>query len=330
MKTMRHAINRRALLAAGVFTATLPRRAAAQQQPARRARLVLAGPFASVSNPLIRIAESGALRDVADTVEFVTWKDPDQLRVLAIEGKADFVAMPSNVAANLHNRGVRLRLLNVGGWGSLWVVSRKPGVKALADLKGQELLLPFRGDMPDIVLQLVAARQGIEPQRDLKLRYTATPIEAMQLLVMGRGEHALLAEPTVSTALRKAQGLHRSIDLQQEWGQAFQRAPRIPQAGVCVLGKALDDTALVARFQAAYAEAHGWCGNDPDACGALVARRIDMLTPEGVADALRAVKHPFATGAQARPELEFFFEQLRARDPGMVGGKLPAADFYGS
>lgn len=34
--------------------------------------------------------------------------------------------------------------------------------------------------------------------------------------------------------------------------------------------------------------------------------------------------------AQARPELEFFFAQLHARDPALLGGKLPDAGFFGT
>jgi NitT/TauT family transport system substrate-binding protein len=97
------------------------------------------------------MVESGALRDVADVVEFQPWKDPDQLRVLAMDGRADFVAMPTNVAANLYNRGVALQLLNVSTWGVLWMVSRDAGLKTLADFKGKEIAMPFRADMPDIV-----------------------------------------------------------------------------------------------------------------------------------------------------------------------------------
>jgi len=76
-------------------------------------RLVLAGPSSSVSNPLIHMVESGALGDLADKVEFVSWRDPDQLRLMALNGQADVLAMPVNVAANLYNRGAKLRLLNV-------------------------------------------------------------------------------------------------------------------------------------------------------------------------------------------------------------------------
>ncbi|MCX7672716.1 MAG: hypothetical protein N2Z63_03805 [Thiobacillaceae bacterium] len=166
-------------------------------------RLVLAGPYAAVSYPLIHMVDSGALADVAEQVEFVAWKDPDQLRVFVLQGGADFVALPTNVAANLYNRGVPLKLLNVSTWGVLWLLSRDAGRTRLADFRGEEIAMPFRADMPDIVFSLLARAQGLDPRRDFRLRYVASPLDAMQLLVMRRVDHALLAEPAASMALRK-------------------------------------------------------------------------------------------------------------------------------
>lgn len=306
--------------------------------PARRARLVLAGPPAAVSNPLVRIVEAGLLRDVADQVELTVWKDPDQLRLLVLQGQADFVALPTNVAANLHNKGLPLQLVNVSTWGVLWLVSRDPALRTLADFQGRELLMPFRGDMPDIVFRALAARLGLDAQRDFRLRYVASPLDAMQLLLARRAEHALLAEPAVSIALRKTSTfplsavsprLYRSVDLQQAWGQAWQRAPRIPQAGIAALGAAREDAALLQRLQQAYEQALAWCEAEPDACGAAVAQRMPQLDAAGTADSVRADNSRFVTARQARDELEFFFEQLRAREPGLIGGRLPAASFYG-
>ena len=159
---------------------------AAQAQPAsvKRPKLVLAGPFALVSYPLMRIADSGALRDVAEQAEFTTWKNPDQLRALAIQSSADLVAMPSNVAANLYNRGVPLKLLDITTWGLLWMVSRESGLKTLADFRGKEVVMPFRGDMPDIIFRLLAEHEGLAVGKDITLRYVASPIDATRALAV--------------------------------------------------------------------------------------------------------------------------------------------------
>ena len=319
-------------LAAALFAFSAPAQA-------RQPKLVLSGPFAAVSFPLIHMVESGALKDVAETVEFRSWKDPDQLRVLALDAKSDvdFVAMPTNVAANLYNRGVRLQLVNVSTWGVLWMVSREANLKTLADFKGKEILMPFRADMPDIVFQVLAEKQGLDVKRDFTLRYVGSPLDAMQMLITRRADHALLAEPAVSVALRKTKSfpvsviapeLYRSANLQEEWGRVTQRPARIPQAGMVALGRALADPALVEKFQKAYAASLAWCEKHPEECGKLVAKRVDMLTPEGVADSVRVDNAVFVTAREAKPELEFFFGLLHARQPALVGGKLPDGGFY--
>lgn len=300
-------------------------------------KLVLAGPYATVSNPLIRLVDSGALSDVADEVSFVSWNSPDQLRAMAISGQADFIAMPSNVAANLHNRGVKLQLVNIGIWGILTVLCRDERIRTMADLKGQEVVMPFRADMPDVIFRVVARELGIDVDRDMKLRYVATPLDAMQLLITRRADNALLAEPAASVGLRKTRSfpvsvvapeLYRGVDMQAEWGRAFGRPPRIPQAGIVMMGQHLGNRALLSRFQAACTEALQWCENNADACGQAVARRVEMLTPEGVADAIRLDQAEIVSAEAAEAELRFFYERLLEYQPGLIGGKLPAADFY--
>jgi len=312
--------------------------AMALPQTPLRARLVLAGPPAAVTFPLLHMLESGALDDVAREVTFTLWSSPDQLRVLALDGKADFMAMPTNVAANLYNRGVPLQLVNVSVWGMLWMVSRNPDLKTLADFKGQEIAVPFRADMPDIVFSYLIARSGMDPRRDFTVRYTATPMDAMQLLITRRVDHALLAEPAVSMALRRTQtfplsvvapDLYRSVNLQQEWGRLLDTEAHIPQAGMAVVGDVRHDAGLVARLEAAYAQSNQWCLENASACGALAAKYIPMLNPEAVADAVAFLPRHYTTAAQARAELEAFFTLLLARQPASVGGKLPADAFYG-
>ena len=262
-------VNRRQLLqtaAALVAPTVLPAWAAPLPQ------LTLSGPPAIVSAPLIHMAQSNALAGVAAKTVFTPWRDPDQLRVMAIGNKADILAMPSNVAANLYNRGAGVQLLNIATWGALWVVTRDGQRQTLLDFKGEEIAVPFRGDMPDIMLQLLCAKQGINAQRDLQLRYVPSPMEAMQLLITRRVRHALLVEPGVSMALRKTQSfpvnvvapeLHRGVDLQQEWGRLFKRPPRIPQAGIAAVGAVRQHPEVLAAVQKAYAASVVWCRANP-------------------------------------------------------------------
>lgn len=312
---------------------------AAAAAAGRLPRIALAGPPAIVSAPLIHMAETNALGGIAEHTTFTLWRDPDQLRLMALGHKADVLAMPSNVAANLYNRGAGVTLLNIATWGALWIVTRDAQRKALADFRGEEIAVPFRGDMPDLMLQLLAAKQGLDVRRDLRVRYVPTPMEAMQLLITRRVSHALLSEPAVSMALRKTQSfpvgliapeLHRGADLQQEWGRVFQRPPRLPQAGIAAVGAVRGQPAVLAAVSEAYARSVAWCRANPQDCGRLMAARIDLLTPEAVADAIATSQLDAVPAQAARSDIAFFFEQLYARDPALLGGKLPDAGFIHS
>lgn len=303
-------------------------------------KLVLSGPFAGVSNPLIHMVETGALNDVAYNVEFRPWNGPDQLRLMAMgkgDFKADFIAMPSNVAANLYNRGVELQLMNISIWGILWMVSRDDNMKTLADFKGKEIAMPFRADMPDILFEQIALAEGLDPKKDFNLRYTPNPLEAMQLLILRRVDHALLAEPAISMALRKTQSfpvsviapdLFRSVDIQKEWGRVFNREARIPQAGMTAMKSVLDNPVVLQRFQEEYAKSAKWVLENPKETGEMVAKHIEMLTPEAVADSLKWTLIDVKSAQESREELEFFYKKLLSHTPALVGGKLPDDNFY--
>lgn len=330
---------RRRLLQGVAALAAMPALAsrAARAADAPTTGLRLSGPSASVSNPLIHLAAQGQWPGLGEHVTFNPWRDPDQLRALALRADADFVAMPTNVAANLYNRGVPLKLVNVSVWGILYLVSRDAERKTLADYKGEEIAMPFREDMPDLVFQETAQALGLNPRTDFKLRYVASPLDAMQLLITRRVRHALLAEPAVSMALRKTQSfpvsaiapeLHRAVDLQKEWARAFQREPRIAQAGIVALGKAAQDAGLMQRFAAAYTDAAAWCQGHKLDCGKEVAAVEPRLTAEAVADSLGVAGLQPVPAAQARGEVMFLFEKLMRRNPQLLGGKLPPAEFF--
>jgi len=300
---------------------------------AQERELILSGPPAAVSFPLVVLIEHGALDEWADTVRFIEWRDPDRIRALVLQGAADFVALPSNVAANLHNRGVDLRLISLSTWGLLYVLSPQPGPLSLADLTGQELAVPFRGDMPDIVL--AALLDQLPENERPRIRYLASPMDAVQMLLMGRTDHALLSEPAASLARqRSATGLigalspelHRSIDLQEHWGTVFERPPRIPQAGICVLGA--PDRRLIERFARAHRQALEWLVAQPEQAAELIAPYFDVLTQEAIVEAIVHSRLEPLSALDARPELEFFYRLLARSTPGLIGGALPPDAFY--
>jgi len=298
-------------------------------------KLVLSGPMASVSHPLLHMIETNALADVAEKIEFVMWKNPDELRALTLRGRANFIAIPTNVAANLYNKGVELKLLNVTTWGILGMITRDKSKKTLADFKGCDIAMPFRADMPDIVFEEIIKKQGLNPKKDFNLKYVGSPIDAMQMLIMRRVDHALLAEPAISMALRKtnsfplkliAPDLYRSSALEKEWGEVFKIEGKIPEAGMAMVGN--QDERVIKRFNEEYAKSLAWYKSHPKEAGELVAKYIPMLNADAVADSIEYVQLNAVNASEAKKDLDFFFEVLKNNNPKSIGGKIPDDGFY--
>jgi NitT/TauT family transport system substrate-binding protein len=299
-------------------------------------KIVIAGPFASVSHPILHMIETNALKDVANKVEFRVWKNPDELRAMTIKGDVDFLAVPTNTAAILNNKGVDIKLINVSVWGILGMVSRDNSLKSLKDFKGKKIAIPFRSDMPDIVLNQLLRKEGLDPKKDFDFVYVASPVDAMQMLIMRRVDHALLAEPAISMALRKtksfpvsivAPDLYRSVDLQDEWAKTFKTNGDIPQAGMAVMGHVKDEN-VIKRFQEEYAKSLLWYKANPKEAAKLVVKTLDMLKEEGVSDSIEHVRLKNVNAKDAKKELEFFFNVLKEEDPKSIGDKLPKNSFY--
>ncbi len=299
--------------------------------------IVFAVPFAPVAYPMLKMLDDGALARDGMRTKLVVWKTPGQLKALVAGGQADFFAVPSNTAAMFYNRGIKVKLLSISIWRAIWIVSRSPKKRTLADFKGEAIAMPFKGDMPHLIFMALARKQGLDPNRDFKLHYVPSPIDAAQKLILRRVDHALLIDPAVSMVLHKSSSglvgviapkLYRSVDLQGEWARLFGTKPELPFAGIMAGARVTAKPALVRRFVAAYERATRWCVAHPEETAKMAVKHIPQLNVSAVIKAMRAVTLKAVPAKQARPRLEAFFKVLSAKRPAVIGGRLPAAGFY--
>lgn len=299
--------------------------------------IVVAGPIATVSHPLFYMIQNDVLKDINKKIEFRLWNNPDELRALVLKGDVDFIALPTNVAANLYNKGVDLKLLNVSIWGILQMISRDETIKNIENFKGKKIVVPFRADMPDIVLQALVKKAGLDLKKDFEIQYVASPVDAMQMLILRRADNALLAEPAVSIALRKsgsyplklvAPELYRSVNLQSEWGRLLETTPKIPQAGIAFVGDTKNKEALINRFMNEYEKAIVWYKQNKQEASKLAVKNLPMLDENGLADSIDHVVFESVKAQDSKKDLDFFFEVLKENNAKLIGGRLPENGFY--
>ncbi|PZR87209.1 MAG: ABC transporter substrate-binding protein [Stutzerimonas stutzeri] len=318
-------LDRRHFLAAATATVAMPRLARAAEP------LVLWGPPATPGLLLVAAAKDPVLKPFARTVEVRIWRTPDEMRAGVSSGGMKAVVVPSYVAANLHNRGLGIRLTNVMTHGLLQIVAPAGTVSSLADLKGKRVAVPFKNDMPDFLFRRLLAAQGLKLD-ELTIDYSGTPPEAVQLLLGGRVDAALLSEPATSGTILvsglRAKPLERSVDLRKLWAAATGR-PNMPQAGLAVTDALTNQigTEGIAALQRAIEMALSTVAADPAAVAGEAASLFQLPAPV-LARAAPESNLAAERASEARPDLEALFTALAADDPRVIGGKLPGDAFY--
>ena len=214
--------------------------------------------------------------------------------------------------------------------GLLYIVSRNDRIAAFADLEGQSVTVPFPNDTPELVFDAALTHHRMAGK--VKVERAGTPIEAVQMLLAGRIDTALLPEPAVSAAIFKAktggQALHRVIDMQKEWGTVTATAPVMPQAGLALTQSFLDDrpeqaTALLAGLARAAVEVNA----DPAAAAGQAASALELPWP--VLEASIPYSNLVAIAARdARGPIETLLKAVAQSHPEMVGGRMPDASLY--
>lgn len=313
------------------FVTGLPALAASRTYVHAAAPLVIWGPPATPSVTVAHAITSGALDSIVPGVAFKIWKTPDEMRAGLSSGTMLAAIVPTYAAANLYNRGLPVRLVNVLTDGLLHVVAPDGTVKSINDLKGRSVAVPFRNDMPDYIFRRLLAHAGLKPG-DLNIDYSGTPIEAVQMLLAGRVQAALLSEPAASVAIVRAgfslMTFVRAIDCQTALSDATGRAA-IPQAGLVVTDnflKQYGQPAVAAMQKVLERNVHEIL-KDPGAAASASAAALELPRPM-IERAVPFSKLVVRSASAARGDLVALFDLLAKEDPRIIGGRQPDDGFY--
>lgn len=128
---------------------------------------------------------------------------PDLAQALLIKQETDIAVLPMINAANLYNKGIKIKLAGCPIWGTLYLVEKTP-------LKEPALYVFGNGTTPDILTRYYLGRR----RSDYPLNYAFnTAGEITQGILAGKVNRAVLGEPFLSIALRKDSSLRITADL---------------------------------------------------------------------------------------------------------------------
>jgi NitT/TauT family transport system substrate-binding protein len=255
-------------------------------------------------------------------------KSPDLLMAKLVAGEADIAALPVNQAAILYNKGINVQIPAIIGWGVMYIVGNDTGIKSWKDLKGKEIYLVAKGAVPDLLFRYLAVKNGLNPERDLKLNYIASPVELAQLAAAGRASLATLPEPWVTQVLLRSPQSKVILDFQTEWSRVEKQRTTYPQTCLVVTKKfAREQPARFKQFLKDLENSIDWLNSNPEA-GGILAEKYVQIPAAAVEKGIVRCNLSYKPARKVKEEVGRFLERLGEVAPGAIGGKVPDAGFY--
>lgn len=286
-------------------------------------KVTLQVPMGPPTAPILYMQENNLL---GEKVEVVIYKNMEEANVNIAKKTADLSIIPVNVASILYNKEMDISLLNVNTWGILYMVAKEGLIQSWDDLKGKEIHVGAQGASPDVLTRYLLQKNGIQ-EEEVTLQYSSSP-EIVQKMIAGQGEVAVLPEPLLTQALKKAENIEVVYDYAKEWQGIHGEDRRLPQTGMVIQnGFAQKYPKWVQEFQKTYAEAVVKIMEDPSIISEVVEK--EMGIPQVVfEEAMTRIHLEAVDASDGKEEVQAYLEALLALSPTMIGGSVPDAEFY--
>ena len=168
-------------------------------------------------------------------VEVAQGSDP--LVVAFTKEYYDVIVAPVNLGAKFYNTNGKYILAKTIVWGNLYIASKNE-MSSIDDLNNKKLVVFGKNSTPDIIIEAIL---NSRTDLNVELEYVQDVQEANALLVSGKAEYIVTAEPSISK-IKDAKGF-KTLDLQDEYSK-ISGTKSYPQAGIFILKTKKDDSLI--------------------------------------------------------------------------------------
>ena len=254
----------------------------------------------------------------------------DEVVAALSKGDADIAAVATNLAATLYNKtdgGVTVLAVNT--LGVLSLLSNGQEVNAVSDLKGKTIYAPGQGANPEYILRYVLTGNGLDPDKDVTLRFVG---EGSELLTVWQSdpEAVILApQPVATSILMQNENARTLFDMTEEWDKIAGGDSTLMMGCVIVRNEFLQaNPGAVELFLQEYAASIEKAQSDVEGTAALC-EQYGLIPKAALAQkAIPSCGLTFVTGAEMKTGLSGYLQVMFDANPKSVGGALPGDGFY--
>ena len=280
----------------------------------------------------------------------------DEILPGLISGSVDIALIPANAASMVYNKtSGGVQVIDVNTLGVLYVVTGDTNVNSISDLAGKTVVMTGKGTTPECVMNYLLDKAGIASQVTLEFKSEATEVAAV--LANDASTIAVLPEPYVTSVCAQNAEVSARVSLTSEWdalqegsaGAGSSASASSASAGSASAGSAStgesagqlvtgvtvvrseflqEHPQAVAEFLQGQQQSVATVNEDPASAASLVVE-YGIIQKEALAQkAIPNCNLVCLTGDTMKNALSGYLEVLYNQDASLIGGALPANDFY--
>ena len=295
--------------------------------PAEVNLYVLSGPTGIGAMNLWAVADAG---ETANTYHITMPGVNDEVVAALSNGQADIAAVATNLAATLYNKtdgGVTVLAVNT--LGVLSLLGNGGEAASIADLAGRTIYAPGQGANPEYILRYVLRGNGLDPDRDVTLRFVGEGSELLTVWQTDPEAVILAPQPVATSILMQNENARTLFDMTEEWDKVSGGESTLMMGCVIVRNAFLQEhpdavTLFLQEYAASIEKAQS------DAAGtAALCEQYGLIPKAALAEkALPYCGLTFVTGAEMKAGLSGYLQVMFDADPKSVGGAMPDDGFY--
>lgn len=286
---------------------------------------------------LVSLMDKDAQGTSTNDYNFTVVSAPEQAVAAITNGSADIAAVPTNLAATLFKKtGGKVQVLAVNTLGVLHILANGENITQVKDLKDKTIYTSGQGANPEYILKYVLKRNGLDPDKDVKIEFVADNDTLATLMINGTAKIAMVPEPKAAAVLMQNKDVKRVLNMTTEW---YKEDGKIPVAteidSTLVMGCVIARTEFVEQnlqavrdFLAEYKTSIETVTADVDTAATLC-ETYKIIPKAAIAKA--AIPYcglTYLDGLDLRRELHAYLNVLYEYNPDSIGGAIPGEDFY--
>ena len=254
----------------------------------------------------------------------------DEVVAALSKGDADIAAVATNLAATLYNKtdgGVTVLAVNT--LGVLSLLSNGQEAATVSELKGKTIYAPGQGANPEYILRYVLSGNGLDPDKDVTLRFVGEGSELLTVWLSDPEAVILAPQPVATSILMQNENAKTLFDMTEEWDKIAGGDSTLMMGCVIVRNEFLQaNPGAVELFLQEYAASIEKAQSDVEGTAALC-QQYGLIPKAALAQkAIPSCGLTFVTGAEMKTGLSGYLQVMLDANPKSVGGALPGDGFY--